>query len=207
MLGKTVLFNPGTDHAGISAQAVVEKQLWKESKQTRHDIGREAFIGKMWDWKDVFQARINNQVRRLGASYDWTREAFTLSAPLSKAVTETFCRFHEEGIIYRATRLVNWCSELNTALSNLEVDNKELAGRTLLNVPGYDAKEKFEFGVLISFAYPVEGSDEKIIVATTRIETMIGDTAVAVHPKDERYKVPYLFPGYIAIQRCLFFLL
>ncbi|KAF9331504.1 AP-1 adaptor complex sigma subunit Aps1 [Podila minutissima] len=188
MLGKTVLFNPGTDHAGISAQAVVEKMLWKESKQTRHDIGREDFVKKIWDWKDVYQARINNQVRRLGASYDWTREAFTLSESLSKAVTETFCRFHEEGIIYRATRLVNWCSELNTALSNLEVDNKELTGRTLMNVPGYDAKEKFEFGVLISFAYPVEGSDEKIIVATTRIETMIGDTAVAIHPKDERYK-------------------
>ncbi|KAG9320556.1 hypothetical protein KVV02_000373 [Mortierella alpina] len=188
MLGKTVLFNPGTDHAGISAQAVVEKQLWKESKQTRHDIGREAFVSKVWDWKDVFQGRINNQVRRLGASYDWTREAFTLSESLSKAVTETFCRFHEEGIIYRATRLVNWCSELNTALSNLEVDNKELTGRTLLSVPGYDQKEKFEFGVLISFAYPVENSDEKIVVATTRIETMIGDTAVAVHPQDERYK-------------------
>ncbi|KAF9173279.1 AP-1 adaptor complex sigma subunit Aps1 [Mortierella sp. AD011] len=188
MLGKTVLFNPGTDHAGISAQTVVEKQLWKESKQTRHDLGREAFVKKVWDWKDVFQARINNQVRRLGASYDWTREAFTLSESLSKAVTETFCRFHEEGIIYRATRLVNWCSELNTALSNLEVENKELPGRTLLHVPGYDAKEKFEFGVLISFAYPIENSDEKIIVATTRIETMIGDTAVAIHPKDERYK-------------------
>ncbi|KAF9378538.1 AP-1 adaptor complex sigma subunit Aps1 [Podila verticillata] len=188
MLGKTVLFNPGTDHAGISAQAVVEKMLWKESKQTRHDIGREAFVKKIWDWKDVYQARINNQVRRLGASYDWTREAFTLSDSLSKAVTETFCRFHEEGIIYRATRLVNWCSELNTALSNLEVDNKELTGRTLMNVPGYDAKEKFEFGVLISFAYPIENSDEKIVVATTRIETMIGDTAVAIHPKDERYK-------------------
>ncbi|KAF9212211.1 hypothetical protein BGZ59_007077 [Podila verticillata] len=188
MLGKTVLFNPGTDHAGISAQAVVEKMLWKDSKQTRHDIGREAFVKKIWDWKDVYQARINNQVRRLGASYDWTREAFTLSDSLSKAVTETFCRFHEEGIIYRATRLVNWCSELNTALSNLEVDNKELTGRTLMNVPGYDAKEKFEFGVLISFAYPVENSDEKIVVATTRIETMIGDTAVAIHPKDERYK-------------------
>ncbi|KAF9429607.1 AP-1 adaptor complex sigma subunit Aps1 [Podila epigama] len=188
MLGKTVLFNPGTDHAGISAQAVVEKQLWKESKQTRHDLGREAFVKKIWDWKDVYQARINNQVRRLGASYDWTREAFTLSDRLSKAVTETFCRFHEEGIIYRATRLVNWCSELNTALSNLEVDNKELNGRTLMSVPGYDPKEKFEFGVLISFGYPVEGSDEKIIVATTRIETMIGDTAVAIHPKDERYK-------------------
>src|SRR5690606_36086310 len=131
---------------------------------------------------DVFQARINNQVRRLGASNDWPREAFTLSPALSKAVTETFCRIHEAGTIYRATRLVNWCSELNTALSNLEVDNKELTGRTLLNVPGYDPKEKFEFGVLISFGYPVENSDEKIVVATTRIETMLGDTAVAIHP-------------------------
>ncbi|KAG0328991.1 hypothetical protein BGZ99_003855 [Dissophora globulifera] len=188
MLGKTVLFNPGADHAGISVQAVVEKQLWKESKQTRHDLGREAFVQKLWSWKDVFHSRITNQVKRLGASYDWTREAFTLSDSLSNAVTETFCRFHEEGIIYRATRLVNWCSELNTALSNLEVDNKELAGRTLLSLPGYDAKEKFEFGVLISFGYPVENSDEKIVVATTRIETMIGDTAIAIHPKDERYK-------------------
>ncbi|KAG0228368.1 tRNA synthetases class I-domain-containing protein [Mortierella sp. GBAus27b] len=188
MLGKTVLFNNGTDHAGISTQSVVEKQLWKESKQTRHDIGREPFVQKVWEWKDTFQGRINNQVRRLGASYDWNREAFTLSPSLSKAVTETFCRLHEEGIIYRATRLVNWCTELNTALSNLEVENKELAGRTLLGVPGYDAREKFEFGVLISFAYPVENSEEKLIVATTRIETMLGDTAVAIHPNDERYK-------------------
>ncbi|KAF9903992.1 hypothetical protein BX616_001440 [Lobosporangium transversale] len=188
MLGKTVLFNPGTDHAGISTQSVVEKQLWKESKKTRHDIGREAFVKKVWEWKDTFQARIHNQIRRLGASNDWSREAFTLSDKLSHAVTEAFCRLHEEGTIYRATRLVNWCSELNTALSNLEVDNKELTGRTFLNVPGYEPNEKFEFGVLISFAYPVENSDEKIVVATTRIETMIGDTAVAIHPQDERYK-------------------
>ncbi|KAG0255443.1 AP-1 adaptor complex sigma subunit Aps1 [Actinomortierella ambigua] len=188
MLGKTVLFNPGTDHAGISTQAVVEKQLWKEQKKTRHDLGREVFVEEIWKWKDVYHKRISDQVKRLGASYDWSREAFTLSPSLSKAVTETFCTLHEEGVIYRATRLVNWCTALNTALSNLEVESKELSGRTLMNVPGYDAKEKFEFGVLISFAYPVEGSDEKIVVATTRIETMIGDTAVAVHPQDPRYK-------------------
>lgn len=96
---------------------------------------------------------------------------------------------YEDGIIYRADRLVSWCVRLNTTLSNLEVDQKQLTGRTLLNVPGYDVKEKFEFGVLTSFAYPVEGSDEKLVVATTRPETMLGDTAVAVHPDDPRYKV------------------
>lgn len=108
---------------------------------------------------------------------------------LSKAVVETFCRLREDGIIYRANRLVNWCVRLNTTLSNLEVEQKQLTGRTLLNVPGYDAKEKFEFGVITSFAYPIENSDEKIIVATTRPETMLGDTAIAVHPDDPRYKV------------------
>ena len=102
---------------------------------------------------------------------------------------ENFCKLFEDGIIYRANRLVNWCVHLNTTLSNLEVDQKQLTGRTMLNVPGYDAKEKFEFGVLTSFAYPVEGSEEKLVVATTRPETMLGDTAVAVHPDDPRYKV------------------
>lgn len=105
---------------------------------------------------------------------------------LSKAVTETFVRLHEEGIIYRANRLVNWCCKLNTTLSNLEVDSIELKGRTFLSVPDYD--EKVEFGMIVSFAYPIEGSDEKIVVATTRPETMLGDTAIAVHPDDERYK-------------------
>ncbi|TFY52747.1 hypothetical protein EVG20_g10419 [Dentipellis fragilis] len=113
-----------------------------------------------------------------------------MNEPLSKAVTENFCRLHEDGIIYRANRLVNWCVKMNTTLSNLEVDQKQLTGRTLLNVPGYDPKEKFEFGVITSFAYPIEGSDEKIIIATTRPETMLGDTAIAVHPEDPRYKVP-----------------
>ena len=111
-----------------------------------------------------------------------------MNEDLSKAVVETFCRLHEDGILYRANRLVNWCVHLNTTLSNLEVDQKQLDGRTLLNVPGYDAKEKFEFGVITSFAYPIENSNEKIVVATTRPETMLGDTAIAVHPEDPRYK-------------------
>ncbi|KAG9292124.1 hypothetical protein G9A89_005268 [Geosiphon pyriformis] len=188
MLGKTVLFNPGTDHAGISTQSVVEKKLWIEKQQTRHDLGREKFVEEIWKWKNLYGDKIHSQLKRLGGSYDWDRAAFTMDEKLNKAVIETFCRLQEEGIIYRATRLINWCVRLNTALSNLEVENKELSGRTLLSVPGYATDEKFEFGVLTSFAYPVEQSDEKIVIATTRPETMLGDTAIAVHPKDERYK-------------------
>ncbi|OAD79556.1 hypothetical protein PHYBLDRAFT_105744 [Phycomyces blakesleeanus NRRL 1555(-)] len=187
MLGKTVLFNPGTDHAGISCQSVVEKKLWKDHKKTRHDLGREAFIDEVWKWKEKFGNRIYEQFYRLGASYDWGRVAFTMDPKLSYAVRENFVRLHRDGTIYRANRLVNWCVHLNTALSNLEVDNKELPGRTLMNVAGYDPKEKFEFGVLNEFAYEVEGSNERIVVATTRIETMLGDTAIAVHPTDSRY--------------------
>ncbi|KAF8638127.1 hypothetical protein AX17_002426 [Amanita inopinata Kibby_2008] len=188
MLGKTVLFAPGFDHAGISTQSVVEKRLYKLHGQTRHDLGRESFLETVMDWKNDYQGRITNQLQRLGGSYDWSRVAFTMDEKLSKAVIETFCRLHEDGILYRANRLVNWCVKLNTTLSNLEVEQKQLTGRTLLNVPGYEPKEKFEFGVITSFAYPMENSDEKIIVATTRPETMLGDTAVAVHPDDPRYK-------------------
>ncbi|GJJ15026.1 AP-1 adaptor complex sigma subunit Aps1 [Clathrus columnatus] len=188
MLGKATLFVPGFDHAGISTQSVVEKRLFKTTGQTRHDLGREKFLETVWQWKHDYQARISSQLRRLGASFDWNRVAFTMDENLSRAVIENFCKLHEDGVIYRANRLVNWCVRLNTTLSNLEVDQKKLEGRTLMNVPGYDAKEKFEFGVLVEFAYPIEGSDEKIIVATTRPETMLGDTAVAVHPADPRYK-------------------
>lgn len=185
MKGKTTLFIPGFDHAGISTQSVVENMLWKKSKQTRHDLGREKFTDLVWDWKDEYHRRIKSQLKSLGASYDWNKEAFTLDEVRSKAVVETFVSMHEQGVIYRASRLVNWCSALNTTLSNLEVDNKDIEGRTLLKVPGYD--EPVMFGVLTHFAYPVEGSDEKLIVATTRPETMFGDTGIAVHPKDPRY--------------------
>ncbi|KAF8737658.1 hypothetical protein AX14_012535 [Amanita brunnescens Koide BX004] len=187
MLGKTVVFAPGFDHAGISTQSVVEKRLYKTTGKTRHDLGREAFLQTVMDWKNDYQGRITNQLQRLGGSYDWSRVSFTMDEKLSKAVIETFCRLHEDGIIYRANRLVNWCVKLNTTLSNLEVDQKQLNGRTLLNVPGYDPKERFEFGVLTSFAYPIENSDEKLVIATTRPETMLGDTAIAVHPDDARY--------------------
>ncbi|KAF7969993.1 hypothetical protein HWV62_25422 [Athelia sp. TMB] len=188
MLGKTTLFVPGFDHAGISTQSVVEKRLFKSTGQTRHDLGREKFIETVYDWKNDYQARITNQMRRLGGSFDWERVQFTMNPMLSKAVIENFCRLHEDGVLYRANRLVNWCVKMNTTLSNLEVEQKQLTGRTMLNVPGYDIKEKFEFGAITSFAYPLEGTDEKIIVATTRPETMLGDTAIAVHPEDPRYK-------------------
>ena len=186
MKGKTTLWLPGMDHAGISTQSVVEKMLWKKEKKTRHDIGREAMVGLIWDWKDEYHKNIKNALRRVGGSFDWSREAFTMDPNLSAAVTETFVRLHEEGIIYRANRLVNWCVHLNTSLSNLEVENKEIEGRTLLDVPGYD--KKVEFGVLTHFCYEIDGSKERIEIATTRPETMVGDTGIAVHPDDKRYQ-------------------
>ncbi|AOA63904.1 Valine--tRNA ligase, mitochondrial [Komagataella phaffii] len=186
MKGKTTLYLPGFDHAGIATQSVVEKSLWAQEGKTRHDLGREKFIEKVWDWKDVYQNRIRSQFEKLGASYDFSREAFTLNPMLSKAVTEAFVRLHEDGTIYRAQRLVNWSVKLNTAISNIEVENKIIPAKTAISVPGYE--NKIEFGVLHSFAYPVVGSDEKLIVATTRPETVFGDTGVAVHPDDPRYK-------------------
>ncbi|XHG02564.1 hypothetical protein AWENTII_005911 [Aspergillus wentii] len=186
MKGKTTLWLPGMDHAGISTQSVVEKMVWKNEKKTRHDYGRAAFTDKIWEWKHEYHANIKNALKRVGGSFDWSREAFTMDPNLSAAVTETFVRLHEEGIIYRANRLVNWCVALNTSLSNLEVDNKEVEGRTLLDVPGYE--KKVEFGVLTHFCYEIDGTGERIEIATTRPETMIGDSGIAVHPTDKRYQ-------------------
>ncbi|KAJ3948036.1 valine--tRNA ligase [Colletotrichum fioriniae] len=185
MLGKTTLWIPGCDHAGISTQSVVENMLWRREGKTRHDLGREDFVDKVWTWKGEYHDKINAALRKMGGSFDWSREAFTMDANLSAAVAETFVRLFEEGTIYRANRLVNWSSRLTTALSNLEVINKELTGRTLLEVPGYE--KKIEFGVLIHFKYQIEGTDEYLEVATTRIETMLGDSGIAVHPDDPRY--------------------
>lgn len=185
MTGKTTLYIPGFDHAGISTQSVVEKMVWNREKKTRHDYGREKFTEIVWEWKETYHERIRKQLEALGASYDWSREAFTMDSQRSAAVYEAFVQLFDRGVIYRAERLVNWCVHLSTTLSNLEVENKEIKGRTELSVPGYD--KKVEFGVLTSFAYPVVGSDEKLVVATTRPETIFGDTAVAVHPEDPRY--------------------
>lgn len=185
MRGLTTLYLPGCDHAGISTQSVVENMLWRRQQKTRHDLGREKFTETVWEWKEEYHKKINVVLKRMGGSFDWTREAFTMDANLSAAVSETFVRLHEEGYIYRSNRLVNWCTKLNTALSNLEVDNKDLDGRTMIDVPGYD--RKIEFGVITHFKYSIEGTDEMIEVATTRPETMLGDSGIAVHPSDKRY--------------------
>lgn len=186
MKGRTALWVPGCDHAGIATQVVVEKKLWREQKLNRHDLGREKFIEKIWQWRSEKGDRIYHQLKRLGSSFDWDRACFTMDPKLCRAVTEAFVRMHETGLIYRSSRLVNWSCALRSAISDIEVDKVEVAGRTLLAIPGYT--EKVEFGVLVSFAYKVEDSEEEIVVATTRVETMLGDTAVAVHPKDDRYK-------------------
>eukprot|EP00735_Rhodelphis_limneticus_P009289 TRINITY_DN2669_c0_g1::TRINITY_DN2669_c0_g1_i1::g.26151::m.26151 TRINITY_DN2669_c0_g1::TRINITY_DN2669_c0_g1_i1::g.26151 ORF type:complete len:1014 (+),score=388.96,sp/Q86KU2/SYVC_DICDI/52.99/0.0,tRNA-synt_1/PF00133.17/1.3e-196,Anticodon_1/PF08264.8/1e-38,tRNA-synt_1g/PF09334.6/6.3e-09,tRNA-synt_1g/PF09334.6/0.16,tRNA-synt_1g/PF09334.6/0.6,tRNA-synt_1g/PF09334.6/1.6e+02,Val_tRNA-synt_C/PF10458.4/8.2e-10,tRNA-synt_1_2/PF13603.1/1.1,tRNA-synt_1_2/PF13603.1/1.7e-06,tRNA-synt_1_2/PF13603.1/4.9e+03,tR len=187
MKGFEVLWVPGTDHAGIATQVVVEKKLMRERNITRHDLGREPFVSEVWKWKDEFGGRICEQLRHLGASVDWNRECFTMDPKLSKAVTEAFVRMHEKGLIYRSTRLVNWCPVLKTAMSDLEVDYITIDKPIKRTVPGHEANRKYDFGYLTEFAYKVEGSDEEIIVATTRLETMLGDTAVAVHPTDARY--------------------
>lgn len=169
MLGDNVLWQPGTDHAGIATQMVVERQLLAENK-TRHDLGRETFVNKVWQWKAESGGQITSQMRRTGASADWSRERFTMDEGLSHAVHEVFIRLYREGLIYRGTRLVNWDPKLHTAISDLEVINNE------------------ETGSLWHIRYPINNSQSFITVATTRPETMLGDTAVAVHPDDERYQ-------------------
>jgi valyl-tRNA synthetase len=155
--------------------------LMKSEGKNRHDLGREEFVKKVWEWKNDYGSRITNQLRSLGSSVDWSRERFTMDEMLSKAVVEAFNQLHEKGLLYRADRLGNWSCALKSAISDIEVDYLELGNPK-------DPKGRYEFGTLTAFAYPVEDSDEQIVVATTRLETMLGDTAVAVHPQDERYK-------------------
>lgn len=170
MKGYSALWIPGTDHAGIATQLMVERQLIKEGT-TREQVGREEFLRRTWAWKEEKGGMITKQIRRLGASCDWTRERFTMDAGLSKAVREAFVRLYEKGMIYRGPRLINWSPGLKTAVSDLEVEYSE------------------ENGTLYFFKYMLAGSDDEYIpVATTRPETILGDTAVAVHPDDERYQ-------------------
>lgn len=169
MKGKNALWQVGTDHAGIATQMVVERQLNAQGL-TRHDLGREAFLQRVWEWKAHSGGTITQQMRRMGASADWDREVFTMDDNLSRAVTEVFVRLHEEGLIYRGKRLVNWDPVLHTAVSDLEVVNEEEAGH------------------LWHLRYPLADGSGHLVVATTRPETMLGDTAVAVHPDDERYQ-------------------
>ena len=168
MRGDNTLWQAGSDHAGIATQMVVERQLEKNG-QTRHDLGRDAFIDRVWEWKHESGGTITRQLRRMGASLDWEHERFTMDEGLSDAVQEVFVRLYEEGLIYRGKRLVNWDPVLHTALSDLEVLNEE------------------ENGKLWYIRYPIENSDEYVVVATTRPETMLGDCAVAVNPEDERF--------------------
>ncbi len=185
MSGKNTLWLPGTDHAGIATQVVVEKQLAKEKGLSRHDLGREKFIEEVWKWKEESGGRICTQLRRMGASADWSREAFTMDPMLSQAVLEAFIRLHQRGLIYRSNRLVNWSCALRTAISSIEVNHLDVDKPTMIKVPGYN--KPVEVGVIHSFAYKLTDGSGEIVVATTRIETMLGDTAVAVHPKDTRY--------------------
>ena len=186
MKGHHTLWVPGTDHAGIATQSVVEKLLYKTEGKTRHDMGREAFLGRVWEWKEEKGSHICQQATRLASSLDWSREFFTMDSQLSVAVTEAFCRFFEQGKMFRDVRLVNWSSHLRTALSDLEVEHEEVTKRTLMPIPG--TSDKVEVGVIVTFKYAVKGSeDEFLAVATTRLETMLGDVAVAVHPEDTRY--------------------
>ncbi|KAL1565985.1 Valine--tRNA ligase, mitochondrial 1 [Salvia divinorum] len=185
MSGYNTLWVPGMDHAGIATQVVVEKKIKREQNLDRHQIGRERFLDEVWKWKNEYGGTILKQLRRLGASLDWSRECFTMDEKRSRAVTEAFVRLHKLGLIYRDIRLVNWDCVLRTAISDIEVDYIDIKERTPLPVPEYDAP--VEFGVLTSFAYPLEGDLGEIVVATTRVETMLGDTAIAIHPDDPRY--------------------
>lgn len=176
MCGDNVLWLPGTDHAGIATQTQVEKQIAKEGKGptgrplSRHDLGREKFLERTWKWKDDHAGHIKNQLKRLGSSLDWKRERFTMDEGLSKAVREVFVRLYEEGLIYRGERIINWCPRCQTALSDLEV------------IPT-DRK-----GSLWHIRYAIAGSEDSVVIATTRPETLLGDSAIAVHPEDPRYK-------------------
>ncbi|MDP1731169.1 MAG: valine--tRNA ligase [Devosia sp.] len=170
MRGKDVLWQPGTDHAGIATQMIVERRLMESQQPSRRELGREEFLRRVWEWKAESGGTIMNQLRRLGASADWSRERFTMDEGLSEAVRKVFVELHAKGLIYRAKRLVNWHPGLETAISDLEVENIETNGK------------------MWHLKYPVDNSDEYVVVATTRPETMLGDTAVAVHPDDERYR-------------------
>jgi len=170
MRGKDVLWQPGTDHAGIATQMIVERQLMERQEPSRREMGREKFLERVWAWKAESGGTILNQLKRLGASADWSRERFTMDEGLSEAVRKVFIELHSKGLIYRAKRLVNWHPGLETAVSDLEVENIETNGK------------------MWHLSYPIENSTETIVVATTRPETMLGDVAVAVNPEDPRYK-------------------
>ncbi|MCX6089392.1 MAG: class I tRNA ligase family protein, partial [Candidatus Atribacteria bacterium] len=171
MQGYRVLWVPGTDHAGIATQNVVEKQLAKEGL-TRHDLGRDKFVERVWEWKETYHARITNQLKSMGASCDWSRERFTMDEGLSRAVKEVFVELFNQGLIYQGEYIVNWCPRCGTAISDVEVEYQDTSSH------------------LYYIHYPLSNHpEEALVVATTRPETMLGDTAVAVNPQDPRYRL------------------
>ena len=197
MQGRNTLWMPGTDHAGIATQNVVEKELAKENK-SRHDLGREGFVQRVWEWKEKYGGVIINQLKKLGASCDWSRERFTMDEGLSRAVKHVFVTLYNDGLIYRGDYIINWCPRCHTALADLEVEHEETAG------------------YLYHIKYPILGEDGRyVVVATTRPESMFGDTAVAVNPDDERYsylkgkkallpiierELPVIFDSYVSME-------
>uniref|UniRef100_A0A672Z2W6 Valine--tRNA ligase, mitochondrial n=1 Tax=Sphaeramia orbicularis TaxID=375764 RepID=A0A672Z2W6_9TELE len=212
MQGCRVLWVPGCDHAGIATQSVVERRLLREQGKQRQDFTREEFLQEVWRWKNEKGEEIYHQLRRLGASLDWQRACFTMDPAFSRAVTEAFVRLCDSGLVYRSEALINWSCALQSAISDIEVDSKELSGQTMLSVPGYE--HKVEFGTMVTFAYPVEDYNGEVAVSTTRPETMLGDVAVAVHPDDPRYqaalglyglkKIHILFHRYSFLHLCVF---
>ncbi len=169
MQGYSALWLPGVDHAGIATQIKVEEVLRKQEHKTRYDLGRDKFLERVWDWKGKYGDRIVEQQMKLGVSCDWERNRFTMDDVCAKAVREAFCELYDKGLIYKGKRIINWCPHCRTALSDAEVEYKD--------IPGH----------FWHIRYPVENSDEEFIIATTRPETMLGDTGVAVNPKDDRY--------------------
>ncbi len=193
MQGMNTLWLPGTDHAGIATQNVVERQLAQDGT-SRHEIGRKEFIERVWKWREESGGQIINQLKRLGASCDWDRERFTMDKGLSRAVREVFARLYDEGLIYKGDYIINWCPRCHTALADLEVEHEPTDGK------------------LYNIRYPFSSGNGYLVVATTRPETMLGDTAVAVHPDDERFnnlaeksvilpilniKIPIVFDSYV----------
>lgn len=170
MQGYNALWIPGTDHAGIATQAKVEAEIREKEGLSRYDLGREKFLERVWDWKKLYGDRIINQLKKIGSSCDWERERFTMDEGLSKAVKEVFVNLYNKGLVYQGSRIINWCPHCITALSDVEVEHEEQAGH------------------FWHIKYPIKDSDDFVIIATTRPETLFGDTAVAVNPEDERYK-------------------
>ena len=169
MQGFEALWLPGTDHAGIAVQVLVERQLASEGID-RRELGRDAFVERVWQWKERYGGQILRQMRRMGASCDWSRERFTMDEGLSRAVRTVFVRWFEDGLVYRGSRIINWCPKDTTALSDIEVDHEDVTGE------------------IVTFRYELAEGSGAVAVATTRIETMLGDTGFAVHPDDERYR-------------------